>query len=107
MFKGGFPSGGNLNNLLKQAQKMQEDMKTMQDELATKEFEVSTGGGAISLTMTGKKEVKSLKIKPEVVDPEDIEMLEDLITSAVNEAIRKVDETTSAQMSKFNIPGMF
>ena len=100
-----------MNNLMKQAQKLQKDMEDMQKELETKEFEASVGGGAVVVKVNGKKEVKSINIKPEVVDPDDVEMLEDLILSAVNEAMRKAEEETSSKMGKLtgglNMPGMF
>ena len=113
--RGGFPGGmgmpGNMNNLLKQAQKMQENMQKMQAELEAKEIESSVGGGAVTVKVNGKKELIDINIKPEVVDPDDIEMLQDLVISAVNEALRKVDDAQSSQMSKMtggmNIPGLF
>jgi DNA-binding YbaB/EbfC family protein len=110
MAKGGFPGGfggGNMNNLMKQAQKMQKQMEDMQKELETKEFEASTGGGAVLVKMNGKKEVTAINIKPEVVDADDVEMLEDLIMSAVNEALRKVEEESSSKMGKLTggMPG--
>lgn len=83
---------GNMNAMIKQAQKMQEDMGKIQEELAATDYTATVGGGAVEVVMTGKKEVKALTIKPEVVDPEDIEMLQDLIISAVNEATRMVEE---------------
>lgn len=102
---------GNMNQILKQAQKMQENMQKMQAELEEKEVESSVGGGAVTVKVNGKKEVVNISIKPEVVDPDDIEMLEDLVLSAVNEALRSVDELQSSQMSKLtggmNIPGLF
>ena len=102
---------GNMNNILKQAQKMQENMQKMQEELETKEVEASVGGGAVTVKVNGKKEVVDITIKPEVVDPEDIEMLQDLVLSAVNEALRSVDDMQSSQMNKvtggMNIPGLF
>ena len=101
--RGGFPGGampGNMANLMKQAQKMQRQMEESQKELEEKEFTAKAGGGAIEVTISGKKEVKSVKLQEEVVDPEDIETLEDLIVAAVNEAIRMVDEETSNNMSK-------
>ena len=105
MAKKGFGGGmmpGNMNQILKQAQKMQDNMQKMQQELEAKEFEVSVGGGAVTVKVNGKKEV---------VDPDDIEMLQDLVISAVNEALRKVDDAQSSQMSKMtggmNIPGLF
>ena len=109
MARGGFPGGfggGNINNLMKQAQKLQRDM-----ELEAKEFEASVGGGAVLVKVNGKKEVLAINIKEEVVDPDDVEMLEDLVLSAVNEALKKADEETSNKMGKLtgglNIPGMF
>ena len=114
MARGGFPGGfggGNLNNLMKQAQKLQKEMEQAQQELETKEFEASVGGGAVLVKVNGKKEVLSIKIKEEVVDPEDVEMLEDLVLSAVNEALKKAEEETANKMGKLtggmNIPGMF
>lgn len=106
---GGGPS--NMQSMMKQAQKMQEDMAKVQQELEEKEFSVSVGGGVVEAVITGKKVLKSLDIKPEVVDPEDVEMLQDLIISAVNEAIKKVEEYSENEMGKvtggMNIPGMF
>ena len=102
MAKGGFPGfgGANLNNLMKQAQKMQKDMAKLQEELEQKTVEATAGGGAVAVVATGKKEIKEITIKPEVVDPEDVEMLQDLILAAVNEALRKADEMVSSEMSK-------
>ena len=102
MAKGGFPGfgGANLNNLMKQAQKMQKDMAKLQEELEQKTVEATAGGGAVAVIATGKKEIKEITIKPEVVDPEDVEMLQDLILAAVNEALRKADEMVSSEMSK-------
>lgn len=103
MARGGFPGGfggGNMNNLMKQAQKLQKQMEDMQKEIESKEFEGSVGGGAVVVKVTGKKEVVSINIKPEVVDPDDIEMLEDLVLTAVNEAMKKADEETSSKMGK-------
>ncbi|HSQ88965.1 YbaB/EbfC family nucleoid-associated protein [Romboutsia sp.] len=114
MAKKGFGGGmmpGNMNNILKQAQKMQENMQKMQQELEAKEVEASVGGGAVTVKVNGKKEVVDITIKPEVVDPDDIEMLQDLVLSAVNEALRSVDDMQASQMSKvtggMNIPGLF
>ena len=114
MARGGFPGGfggGNMNNLMKQAQKLQREMEQMQKDLEEKEFEVSVGGGAVVVKANGKKEVVSINIKPEVVDADDIEMLEDLVLSAVNEALRKADEESANKMGKLtggmNIPGLF
>ena len=109
--RGGFPGMGgfggmNLNSLMKEAKKMQADLEKSQEELAIKEFDATAGGGAISVVVTGKKELKEIKIKKEVVDPEDVEMLEDLILTCVNEALRKVDSAQAAQMGKYNIPGL-
>ena len=106
---GGGP--GNVQSMLKQAQKMQAEMTRVQAEMEEKEHTVSVGGGAVEVTMTGKKELKVLNIKPEVVDPEDIEMLQDLVISAVNEVIREIDEESAREMEKLsggmNIPGLF
>ena len=114
MARGGFPGGfggGNLNNLMKQAQKLQKEMEQAQKDLETKEFEASVGGGAVLVKVNGKKEVLSINIKEEVVDPDDVEMLEDLVLSAVNEALKKAEEETADKMGKLtggmNIPGMF
>ncbi|WP_455804594.1 YbaB/EbfC family nucleoid-associated protein [Clostridium butyricum] len=103
MARGGFPGGfggGNMNNLMKQAQKLQRQMEDMQKEIETKEFEASVGGGAVVVKVNGKKEVSAINIKPEVVDPDDVEMLEDLVLTAVNEAMKKADEETSSKMGK-------
>jgi len=113
MAKGGFPGmgGGNMNNLLKQAQKMQKQMEDMQKDLETKNYESSVGGGAVTATVSGKKMLIDIKIKPEVVDPDDVEMLQDLIISACNEAMKKADDESSEGMKKMtggiNMPGMF
>lgn len=110
--RGGFPGGMggfggmNMNNLMKQAKKMQEDMEKSQAELASKDFEATAGGGAISVKVSGEKVIKEIKIQKDVVDPDDVEMLQDLIITCVNEALRKVDSAQSASMGKFNIPGM-
>ena len=101
--RGGFPGGGipgNMNNLMKQAQKMQRQMEENQKALEEKEFTAAAGGGVVEVTISGKKEVTKVSLKEEVVDPDDIEMLEDLIMAATNEALRKVDEETNAVMSK-------
>ncbi len=104
---GGYPGmgGGNMNQLLKQAQKMQADMLKTQEDIEAKEVEVTSGGGAITLVMTGKKRIKSIKIKKEVVDSDDVEMLEDLILTAVNEGIAKIEDVAENEMKKYNIPG--
>lgn len=101
--RGGFPGGGipgNMNNLMKQAQRMQRQMEENQKELESKEFTASSGGGAVTVTVSGKKEVVSVKLSEEVVDPEDIEMLEDLIVAATNEALRQMEEASTQAMSK-------
>ena len=101
--RGGFPGGGmpgNMANLMKQAQKMQRQMEEQAKELETKEYTATAGGGAVEVTMNGKREVLSVKLEEEVVDPEDIEMLQDLIVAATNEALRKVDEESNSAMSK-------
>ena len=110
--RGGFPGGMggfggmNMNNIMKQAKKMQEEMQKSQEELSSKEFDSTAGGGAISVKVTGEKVLKEIKIKPEAVDPEYVEMLEDLILTCVNEALRKVDSAQSQEFGKFNIPGL-
>lgn len=109
--RGGFPGMGgfggmNLNNLMKEAKKMQADLEKSQEELALKEFEASSGGGAINVKVSGTKEIKEITIQKEVVDPEDVEMLQDLILTCINEALRKVDSAQATQMGKYNIPGL-
>ena len=110
--RGGFPGMGggfggmNINQLMKEAKKMQADMEKSQEELVAKEFEATAGGGAISVKVTGGKELKEITIKKEVVDPDDVEMLQDLILTCVNEALRKVDSAQAAQLGKYNIPGL-
>ena len=110
--RGGFPGGMggfggmNINSLMKEAKKMQADLEKNQQELAEKEFEASAGGGAINVKVSGSKEIKEIKIQKDVVDPDDVEMLEDLILTCVNEALRKVDSAQAAQMGKYNIPGL-
>ena len=101
--RGGFPGGGmpgNMANLMKQAQKMQRQMEEQAKELETKEFSATAGGGAVEVTVSGKREVLRVKLEEEIVDPDDIEMLEDLIVAATNEALRKVDELSQNSMSK-------
>ena len=100
--KGGFGGGmpGNMSNLMKQAQKMQKQMEENQRALEEKEFTTTAGGGAVSVTISGKREITKVKIDPEAVDPDDVEMLEDLIVAAVNEAYRKVEEEAQSVMSK-------
>ena len=110
--RGGFPGMGggfggmNINQLMKEAKKMQRDMEQSQDELQAKEFEATAGGGAISVKVSGGKQIKEIKINKDVVDPDDVEMLEDLIMTSVNEALRKVDEAQAASFGKYNIPGL-
>ena len=96
----------NINQLMKEAKKMQQDMEKSQEELASKEFDATAGGGAISVKVSGNKEIKEIIIKKDVVDPEDVEMLQDLIITCVNEALRKVDSAQAAQLGKYNIPGL-
>ena len=102
---------GNMNQMLKQAQKMQQEMMRAQQELEEREIEATSGGGAVTVKISGKKELTDITISPEVVDPDDIDMLQDLIIAAVNEAMRKADEESSREMSKLtgglNIPGLF
>ena len=100
--RGGFPGGmpGNMNNLMKQAQRMQKQMEEAQKALEEQEVTASAGGGAVEVTVSGKREVLKVKLSEEVVDPDDIEMLEDLIVAATNEALRKVEEASAASMSK-------
>jgi DNA-binding YbaB/EbfC family protein len=110
--RGGFPGGMggfggmNISSLMKEAKKMQADMEKSQAELAEKEFEASAGGGAVNVKVSGSKVVKEIKIQKDVVDPDDVEMLEDLIITCVNEALRKVDSAQSQQFGKYNIPGL-
>ncbi len=110
MAKGGYPGGmGNMGNMMKQAQKMQREMLKLQDEIEQRTVEASSGGGAVTVVVSGKKDIRSINIEPEVVDPDDIEMLQDLIIAAINEAIRKADEMVAQEMSKLtgglNLPG--
>lgn len=101
--RGGYPGGmmpGNMNNLMKQAQRMQRQMEEGQKELESREFTASAGGGAVEVTVSGKKEVLRVKLTEEVVDPEDIEMLQDLIVAAANEAMKQADEANEALMGK-------
>jgi DNA-binding YbaB/EbfC family protein len=113
MARGGFPGmGGNMGNLLKQAQKMQKDMARLQEELEQKTVDATVGGGAVTVVVSGKKELKEITIKPEVVDPDDVEMLQDLILAAVNEAMRKAEDMVNSEMAKITgglggIPGLF
>lgn len=110
--RGGFPGMGgsfggmNINQLMKEAKKVQADMEKSQEELSAKEFEATAGGGAVFVKVTGNKQLKEIKLQKDVVDPDDIEMLQDLIITSVNEALRKVDSAASASLSKYNIPGL-
>lgn len=109
MARGGFPGGFggvNMNQIMKQAKKMQEEMAKSQENLASQTFESTTGGGAVYAKVNGAKEIQEIKIKKEVVDQEDIEMLQDLILTCVNDALKKVDLATSAEFGKYNIPGL-
>lgn len=114
MAKGGYrgPMGGGMNmNMIKQAQKMQQDMLKMQEEMEAKEYEASSGGGMVKAVVNGKHEVLRMEIDPEAVDPEDVEMLQDMVVAAVNEAMRAADADASANMSKLtgglNLGGLF
>lgn len=110
--RGGFPGGMggfggmNINNLMKEAKKMQADLEKSQAELAEKEFDATAGGGAITVKVSGQKVLKEITIKKDVVDPDDVEMLQDLILTCVNEALRKVDSAQASEMGKYNIPGL-
>ncbi|MBR3997791.1 MAG: YbaB/EbfC family nucleoid-associated protein [Clostridia bacterium] len=105
---GGGPT--NMQSMIKQAQKMQEDMTALQEDLDTREYEVKAGGGVVTVKINGKLEVLSIDVAPEVVDPDDIETMTDIIVAAVNEAIKKVNETNSEEMGKItgglNVPGI-
>ena len=101
--RGGFPGGGmpgNMANLMKQAQRMQRQMEEQQKELEAKEFTATAGGGAVEVTVSGKKEIVKIRLAEEVVDPDDIEMLEDLIMAAANEALRQMEEMSQQSMAK-------
>ena len=110
--RGGFPGGMggfggmNINQLMKEAKKMQADMEKSQEELQIREFESTAGGGAVTVKVSGAKQIKELKISKDVVDPDDVEMLQDLIITCVNDAMKKVDSAQSAQFGKYNIPGL-
>ncbi|MCL4423988.1 MAG: YbaB/EbfC family nucleoid-associated protein [Firmicutes bacterium] len=109
-FGGGF-GGMDMNKMMKQVQKVQEEMLKAQEELGNKTVEGSAGGGAVRAVVSGKQELKSIEIKPEAVDPEDLELLQDLIVAAVNDALKKSQELASAEMSRFTgglkVPGLF
>lgn len=105
---GGGPQ--NMSAMIKQAQKMQADMEALQEDLDAREYDVSVGGGVVGVKINGKKEILSIEVKPEIVDPDDIETLQDTLVAAVNQAIKKVEETNSAEMQKItgdiNVPGL-
>lgn len=106
---GGGPQ--NMNAMIRQAQKMQEDMEALQADLDTREYDISAGGGVVTVKINGKKEILAINIEPEIVDPDDIETLSDILVAAVNEAIKRVEDTNSAEMSKITgnigMPGLF
>ena len=108
--KARIPNQGAGGNMMKKIKEMQQNMQTLQEELAVAEYSASSGGGAVDVTVNGSHEVKKVTIKPEVVDPEDVELLEDMLIAALNEAMRKADETAEREMGKItggiNIPGM-
>ena len=101
----------NMNQMIKQAQKMQDQITELQEDIEARDFTATAGGGAVEVTLTGKKTIKALTLKPEIVDPEDIEMLQDLIISAVNEAVNNIETTTENEMGKItggvSLPGLF
>lgn len=109
--KGAGNNAQNMNQMIRQAQKMQDQITELQDDIEARDFNVTVGGGAVELVMTGKKTIKSLNIKPEVVDKDDIEGLQDLVISAVNEAVNQIEATTEEEMSKItggvSLPGLF
>lgn len=112
MAKGGFPGGGmNMQNMMRQAQQMQQKMQQLQEEVEQREVEATAGGGVVRVVASGKKVIKSIEIKPEAVDPDDVEMLEDLVMAAVNEAIAKADDMMQQEMGKLtgglNLGGLF
>ena len=110
--RGGFPGGMggfggmNINSLMKEAKKMQADLEKSQTELAAKEFEASAGGGAVTVKVNGQKQLLDLKLQKDVVDPEDVEMLQDLIVTCLNQAFKQVDDAQASAMGKYNIPGL-
>ena len=104
-FQGGF-GGINMNQIMKQAKKMQEEMEKSQENLASQTFESTTGGGAVYAKVNGSKEVLEIKIQKDVVDPEDVEMLQDLVLTCVNDALKKVDSAEAQELGKYNIPGL-
>ena len=110
--RGGYPGGMgnmggmNINKLMKEAKKMQSDIEKSQEELSSKEFEATAGGGAVKVVVSGDKNIKSITLQKDVVDPDDVEMLQDLILTCVNEALRKVDSEQAKQLGKYNISGL-
>ena len=110
--RGGFPGGMggfggmNINSLMKEAKKMQADLEKSQNELALKTFEASAGGGAVSVKVNGEKKILDLKLQKDVVDPDDVEMLQDLIVTCLNQAFKQVDDSQASAMGKYNIPGL-
>ena len=110
--RGGFPGGMggfggmNINQLMKEAKKMQADMEKSQEELVAKDFEATAGGGAISVKVSGDKQIKEIKLQPDIVDPDDVEMLQDLIVTCLNQAFKQVDDAQASAMGKYNIPGL-
>ena len=110
--RGGFPGGMggfggmNINSLMKEAKKMQADLEKSQNELALKTFEASAGGGAVSVKVNGEKKILDLKLQKDVVDPDDVEMLQDLIVTCLNQAFKQVDDAQASAMGKYNIPGL-
>ena len=106
---GGGPQ--NMNAMIRQAQKMQEDMAAKQEELNAREYDISAGGGVVNVKINGKREILSIDLEPEIVDPDDIETLSDILVAAVNEAIKRVDDTNNAELNKItgpmNLPGLF
>ena len=107
----GMGGGQNMSAMLRQAQKMQEDMAALQEDLDSREYEISAGGGVVGVKINGKKEILSIDIKPDIVDPDDIETLSDVLVAAINEAIKRVEDTNNAEMSKITgsmgMPGLF
>ena len=106
---GGGPQ--NMQAMIRQAQKMQEDMATLQEELDAREYDISAGGGVVNVKINGKREILAIDLKPEIVDPDDIETLSDILVAAVNEAIKRVEDTNAEEMGKItgpmNMPGLF
>ena len=107
----GMGGAQNMNAMLRQAQKMQEDMAALQEELDAREYDISAGGGVVTVKINGKKEILSIDLQPEIVDPDDIETLSDILVAAINEAIKRVDDTNNEELNKItgpmNLPGLF